>query len=222
MRIQDLQRDSMHHAYLISGGVSELDTLIKEIGRLLGTVLLGNPDVLVLSGSALTVDMARQAVHRAGSASMVQGGYKIIVLAFTQATIEAQNALLKMLEEPSSGTHIFILTPNPDILLPTVLSRCQSVSLGSPTLKDNIEVDKFVNAHIQERLSMIDKLNKKKDKVAMIELLSGLEEYLSTHRQDIDASKWAISVKSVLQAQQYIRDKGAMSKILMESVALVL
>jgi hypothetical protein len=69
---------------------------------------------------------------------------------------------------------------------------------------------------------MIDKLNKKKDKVAMIELLSGLEEYLSTHRQDIDASKWAISVKSVLQAQQYIRDKGAMSKILMESVALVL
>lgn len=39
----------------------------------------------------------------------------------------AANALLKTLEEPSSTTHIFLLTSRPDSLLPTIRSRCQTL-----------------------------------------------------------------------------------------------
>lgn len=43
-------------------------------------------------------------------------------------TIEnAANALLKTLEEPSETTYIFLITSRPSSLLPTILSRCQTI-----------------------------------------------------------------------------------------------
>ena len=41
--------------------------------------------------------------------------------------LEAQNALLKTLEEPPQGTIIVLITPSEDRLLPTIRSRCQRV-----------------------------------------------------------------------------------------------
>lgn len=52
-------------------------------------------------------------------------------------TEEAQNALLKILEEPPKGLHIILLTSSTEGILSTVLSRCQVVRLGrTSTLQD--------------------------------------------------------------------------------------
>jgi DNA polymerase III delta prime subunit len=40
-------------------------------------------------------------------------------------TLPAQNAILKILEEPPENSEIYLLTKQPEMLLPTVLSRCQ-------------------------------------------------------------------------------------------------
>ncbi|MEJ2745234.1 MAG: DNA polymerase III subunit [bacterium] len=40
---------------------------------------------------------------------------------------DAAGALLKTLEEPPSGTVLILVTSRPDMLLPTILSRCQAV-----------------------------------------------------------------------------------------------
>ena len=45
---------------------------------------------------------------------------------------EAQNALLKTLEEPPPDTTLILCTGNPAALLPTTRSRCQSVKLPDP------------------------------------------------------------------------------------------
>lgn len=44
-------------------------------------------------------------------------------------TIEAQNALLKVLEEPPANTVIILNTNNENALLPTILSRCKIIKL---------------------------------------------------------------------------------------------
>lgn len=44
--------------------------------------------------------------------------------------VEAQNALLKTIEEPPEGTVIVLVTPSEDRLLPTIKSRCQLVPFG--------------------------------------------------------------------------------------------
>jgi DNA polymerase-3 subunit delta' len=56
-------------------------------------------------------------------------GRRTVVVFFEAhlATAEAQNALLKLLEEPPPSAAIVLVTEFPDRLLPTVLSRCQEV-----------------------------------------------------------------------------------------------
>ncbi len=56
-----------------------------------------------------------------------------IVLAFTSATTEAQNALLKILEDPPATTQFVLCVPSAGILLPTILSRVAIESYVAPT-----------------------------------------------------------------------------------------
>ncbi len=56
---------------------------------------------------------------------------------------EAANALLKTLEEPPDGAILFLIVSNPDALLPTIRSRCQSVRFGP--LPD-AEIERFATA----------------------------------------------------------------------------
>jgi DNA polymerase-3 subunit delta' len=46
-------------------------------------------------------------------------------------TSQAQNALLKLLEEPRNNLHFILLSTHPQRLLPTVRSRCQFVQMPS-------------------------------------------------------------------------------------------
>lgn len=61
-------------------------------------------------------------------------------------TVQAQNALLKTLEEPPEYAIIMILTSNVDTLLPTILSRC--VVLNMKPVPDN-KVKKFLMEELE-------------------------------------------------------------------------
>lgn len=54
-----------------------------------------------------------------------------VLLNFEKATHEAQNAFLKTLEEPPGQTIIVLTSPNADLLLPTLVSRCQVIHLAT-------------------------------------------------------------------------------------------
>ncbi len=58
---------------------------------------------------------------------------------------ESQNALLKSLEEPPEGVIFVLLTPFPEMLLPTIISRCWKINF-KPLSRDtvrNILIKKF-------------------------------------------------------------------------------
>lgn len=61
-------------------------------------------------------------------------------------TVQAQNALLKTLEEPPEYAVILILTTNVDSLLPTILSRC--VVLNMKPVKD-AQIKKFLMENME-------------------------------------------------------------------------
>lgn len=56
-------------------------------------------------------------------------------------TVSAQNALLKVIEEPPQNTYIFLLCENADHLIPTVLSRVQKFSME---VFESEEVERFL------------------------------------------------------------------------------
>ncbi|MBR3323815.1 hypothetical protein IKG16_02960 [Candidatus Saccharibacteria bacterium] len=49
----------------------------------------------------------------------------IIIKAAEAMTLEAQNTLLKLLEEPKENYHFILFTSDPSLLLPTILSRAE-------------------------------------------------------------------------------------------------
>jgi len=136
MNIKDLQKDSLHHAYIVSGDAGNMMQLQQCLASLFNIDFASCPDVFVREYDTMLVGDAREVVDFAGRAAMEAGGDKLMCIAATSININAQNALLKTLEEPAKDTYIFILTPSAGNLLPTVLSRCMQVELD-----DNLAVE---------------------------------------------------------------------------------
>lgn len=63
----------------------------------------------------------------------LMGGWKFGVIEYAdRMQAPAANALLKTLEEPPAETLILLLTDTPQALLPTIVSRCEEISLSVP------------------------------------------------------------------------------------------
>ena len=76
--------------------------------------------------------------------------YKIYIISEAEKlTLQAQNALLKTIEEPPAYAVILLLTNNMDALLPTITSRC--VKLGLRPVKENM-----VKEYLMEKLHIPD------------------------------------------------------------------
>ena len=99
------------------------------------------------SRTLIGVDQVRE-VQREVALAPFEGGCRVVI--FDGAELlseEAANSLLKTLEEPPPGVYLLLLTPKPEALLPTVVSRCQTVDL-KPVPSD------IIAAHLVERLGM--------------------------------------------------------------------
>ena len=78
----------------------------------------------------IKVDQVRDIVERTGYRPF-EGRRRVIIVDEADAMLsEAQNALLKTLEEPPSASMFVLVTSRPDELLPTVRSRCQRLRFG--------------------------------------------------------------------------------------------
>ncbi|MBI5362733.1 MAG: DNA polymerase III subunit delta' [Planctomycetes bacterium] len=63
----------------------------------------------------------------------MEGGWRVVLVRDAERlNEEAQNALLKTLEEPGASTLLVLVTARPDLLLPTIHSRCVRVALAAP------------------------------------------------------------------------------------------
>lgn len=142
--------------YLIAGG-NEKDRL-KETEKLTGKKipsLTGNPDFILLQaeeGGSIGVDEARL-LQKKLSLKPFQEKQKIALIIEAQdLTTEAQNALLKTLEEPNATSLIILTAPDSFWLLPTIVSRCRVVQL--PT-KIGIELKENEFQEISETFNLI-------------------------------------------------------------------
>jgi DNA polymerase-3 subunit delta' len=95
-----------------------------------------HPDVQCIApqGRSLKIDQVRALQHDL-ALSPFEGRYRVAIFdQFETATIEAQNALLKTLEEPPAYAVLIVLAADPELLLPTIVSRCQQIALRPLTL----------------------------------------------------------------------------------------
>ncbi len=102
------------------------------------------PDVFTVGieddASSIGVKQARDISERA-SFRPYEGRRRVVIVDPADAMERfAQNALLKLLEEPPPATVIVLVTARPDVLLPTVRSRCPQIRFGPLTAAEIADV----------------------------------------------------------------------------------
>ncbi|MDR1990200.1 MAG: DNA polymerase III subunit delta' [Acidobacteriaceae bacterium] len=99
-----------------------------------------HPDVLLVvpgDNGSIKVDVVRDVVDRSHYRPF-EGVRRVVVIDDADALVsQAQNALLKTLEEPPSGSMFILVTSRPDALLSTVTSRCPRLRFA-PLAPDDI------------------------------------------------------------------------------------
>ncbi|WP_313259809.1 DNA polymerase III subunit delta' [Lacrimispora sp.] len=153
-----IESNHVSHAYILTGeagmGRKSLAnafamTLLCEKGKnepcmqchACKQVMSGNhPDLIYLTHEkpgSIGVDDIREQIHDTIMIRPYSSYYKIyIVDEAEKMTVQAQNALLKTIEEPPAYAVIMLLTTNQEAFLPTILSRC--VQLKLKPLQDSV------------------------------------------------------------------------------------
>lgn len=84
---------------------------------------------------AIKIDQVRRLVEFCSRTAHYNGARVALIAPAEALNRNAQNALLKTLEEPGEGLILLLVSHQPSLLLPTVRSRCQQrhLSLPAPT-----------------------------------------------------------------------------------------
>ena len=129
------------------------------------------------------------------SSHKIDGNKVILINNAESLTLNAANALLKLLEEPPENSYIILTTQNISSLLPTIVSRCSIVTCPKPT-KD--EAKKFLNLNGYEHLSSqlnlfnnlpLDLIDKQDDLSLYETIINEFEKGKNLELMKID-SKW--------------------------------
>ncbi|MBO5342164.1 MAG: DNA polymerase III subunit delta' [Lachnospiraceae bacterium] len=148
---KSLQEGNISHAYLLNG---ELRSGKEYIAKIFAAALQCNhetdkpcqncpscakafsgnhPDIIFVTHekpNTIGVEDIRNKINNDIGIKPYHGPYKIYIMNEAEKmTVQAQNALLKTLEEPPAYAVIILLTCSMEALLPTIISRCVNMSM---------------------------------------------------------------------------------------------
>lgn len=225
-----------HHSFVIEAQPEEgIATARAWVEKELGMKVESNPDVVVMRYGLLTVDDARRVTELSAGAAF-RGEHKVVIIAASRAYHEAQNALLKVFEEPPAGTRLFLILPSLGGLLPTLRSRVQILdsykdvrrptsNVGRRTSYIPESAEEFMKATKEKRAAIIKKLTSGKDdeerrenRDEVISIVNGIEASAYAH----SAAKNAALLSDIATLRMHLYDRSAPVKMILEHLSLVL
>ena len=210
------------NVHLVAGNTERIPQVLALL-KSVGTEVAGNPDIYVREYKYFGVDDARALRERASLRPV--GDRRVFVIVAPDMNHNAQNALLKMLEEPPADAMFFFVVPAPETLLATFRSRAQMLVLDhSGDAEHSIDAKTFLAAPSQKRLDMLKPLlekdeDDKRDIGSVLTFLSSVERKIASSASGIPKRD---ALKAVYLARKYMGDKGALVKALLEQAALLI
>jgi hypothetical protein len=196
-----------HHAVL----VPVVDPLTHEPELVDQTV-----DREMLTFERLGIGDVRMLIEKANRRPNNDAALLELVVRTQFVTVEAQQALLKIIEEPPESTSFQFVIPSDVTFLPTLESRFVRVTSEHET--DTEAFTSFKKSPLSERLQAIEAACKNKDTKWQRAIKSGLTAYLRKN----SAAYSAIELQRLQLVLTTLLTRGAANKMLLEELALTL
>ena len=193
-----VDKGTLSHAHLIIGPNGIGKSILARIFAL--KILNKDKDIDYVdiinyrpSKASMGVDEVREIIEEV-SKRPYEGDKKVIIIhEGSRLTVQAQNALLKTIEEPPQGVYIILLAESLETLLDTIKSRCQVYKL---TPLNNKQMEMYINTlgkyseeEIRASLAYGEGIPGKAERLLNDSNLSELREVIMNLLKDINYAK---------------------------------
>ena len=164
------------------------------------------------------IDDARELVRKSNNRPL-DADQQLLVVRTNFISLEAQNALLKVLEEPPVSTRFIFVVPQDFVVLPTLISRFSSESTveSNSVVVENEVFNTFLTQEYKDRLASIDVSAKKQDVGWQRSIKQGLAQHIKNQ-----SSTNLDSLVGLEYVTRLMLTRGASNKMLLEQAALLL
>lgn len=234
--LEHLNKDNLHHAYLIEGDRAQTLLLLFDFFEQNKIKTKTNPDFYEIVLDTLKIDDAHY-IKSINSTKSFTNSKKIFLISANQILLEAQNAMLKIFEEPLINTHFFVLTPSVDPLLSTFVSRFYLIKSDKSKGNYKNDAEKFLFMSLEDRIDFIKSFVAEAKKIneedasedslrtKALAFLNELENNLLMSKMSktpFDIVKGVEIFEHLINTRKYLRQNGSNVKMLLESVAVFL
>ncbi len=227
---QHIKHGKIAHAYLLAGPpeyMNEKERFVADIANLLN-VPPANHMAVGKNESVVTIEMIRDlkttTMFSAGNTPRVVMIYNADAL-----TVQAANAFLKTLEEPSSHTIFFLLASSRAGVLPTLLSRLWTMRFSHPPFNpaaaglNGGEAQTFFKKPSAERYALNEKLARGPDhgKQFLADLITHLryETKNGTKKSALSAGRGGEYLPHAVEAYELLHLPGAPHRLILDTLA---
>jgi DNA polymerase III, delta subunit len=199
-----------HHAYLYRAKAVSKETALALLPQ------LNASEIEYVVVRSFGIDNVRELTSMAYRTPDSGGRLGIVVVA-EGITIEAEQALLKLLEEPPLTTAFLFCILDSVFLLPTLLSRFSDITKPSDFIQTQAFAD-FLSSSLKDRILVISTKLANKDLLWQQEMKQGLIAYLGNPKANLEANSLGVLSYVV----DHLLTRGASNKQLFEEIALTI
>ncbi len=221
-----------HHAYLVAGPLDAArEAALSYVERELGLPPRGNPDIIEMRRGLFAIEDVRALMPLAYQAP-VAGGAKALLIVAGRLYHEAQNALLKLFEEPSADTTLFLVVPSEGMIIGTLRSRLVALpgwKGGGGEVSEDART--FLAADAKARTAQITRLSgasgedeKRAARDAALSILDGAERSIHARwrKGGEGQAEYAELLAEMETLRGYLLDRSSSIKMILEHIAIAL
>lgn len=221
----------LYHSYIIEGDPIEVESELLNFLKIRGEIKDKYSDIFCRFYESFTMENSGE-IKDWHSKRGVSGGKKICIISTKFINREAEQALLKLIEEPFKNTHFFIVIPKASLLLDTVLSRTHIIKTEQITNKNfQKHVLEFIESTPKDRIKKIseiikenkDEENSGKLRFYATTFVNELEKnFYQKFKKEKKNKKIEFVLNEVSKARGHLSTSGASVKMILEHLALVI
>jgi DNA polymerase III delta prime subunit len=231
---EELFPQDLYHSYVIEGEPNTTAIELLNFLEVRGVIEHQSPDVLYQIYESFTMDDSSQ-IKEWHSQLGIGKNKRVCIIATKFINHEAEQTLLKIIEEPAENTHFFIVVPDSSALLGTILSRVHIIRTEISNKSDVTDLKKivseFIKSNLGERIKKVaviidenkDKENSGQLRYYATSFVNELESiYYQKFTKDKNNAELKFTLNELQKSREYLSTPGASVKMILEHLALVI